>query len=333
MENDLMLSVYLLFDIIIAYLLDLILGDPYWFPHPVKFIGCLVKFLEGCLRKMAKKSTAGEKGAGIVLALSTVLITFFIVFGILYAALLINTVLFHVINICFLYTSLAAKCLAQEALGVYSYLEKGDIEGARKRLSMLVGRDTSGLSESEVIKAVVETTSENTTDGIVSPLFYIFLGSIISIGAPLVYAFKAVSTLDSMVGYKNERYINIGFASARLDDAANYIPARLTGFLIPIGAVLCGHSFRRSLSIMLRDRRKHNSPNSAHSEAAVAGALGISLGGKATYFGKLVEKPVIGDSVREPDKEDIVRTVRIMYAASALAMLTGVLLWSIFLVS
>jgi len=324
-----MLPVYFFMDIVIAYLLDLVLGDPQWLPHPVRFIGRFISFLESFLRKRAK-TTGGERAAGVLLALATVLVTFFALFGILRVALLINTYLFHVINIYFLYSSLAVKCLANEALGVYRCLERGDIEGAKGRLSMLVGRDTGGLGEREIIKAVVETTSENTTDGIVSPLFYAFIGSAIGIGAPLAYAFKAVSTLDSMVGYKNEKYINIGFASARLDDGANFIPARLTGFLVPIAAALCGYSFRRSLSIMLRDRRKHSSPNSAHSEAAVAGALGISLGGKASYFGKTVEKPVIGDSLREPEKDDIVRTVRMMYTASALVISIGVLLWIIF---
>lgn len=321
-----MLTVYLLLDIVTAYMLDLVLGDPYWLPHPVRFIGWLIKNAEGILRKLAGKNAVKEKIAGVVLALFVVSTTFLFVFFLLKIALGINTLLFHILNTYFIYSSLAAKCLGDEALKVFNALKGKNMEESRKRLAMLVGRDTERLDEEGIIRGVVETTAENTTDGVVSPLFYAIIGSLFGIGAPVVYAFKAISTLDSMVGYKNEKYINLGMASARLDDIANFIPARLTGVLIPLSALLCGMNFLKSFSIMLRDRRNHKSPNCAYSEAAVAGALGVRVGGNNIYFGKIVEKPTIGDPDRKLNIEDIPKTVKLMYTTSFLALLLGVAL-------
>lgn len=327
----------LLLDVAIAYILDLIAGDPYWLPHPVRFIGWLIKRTEGILRKAlndkvakglvnrTEEQAAMERRAGIVLMLVVVCTTFLLVFLILKLAAFIHPVAFHIINIYFIYSSLAAKCLGDEAKKVYRVLNDGDIVESRKRLAMLVGRETGNLSEKEIIRGVVETTAENTVDGVISPIFYAIIGSFFGIGAPLVYAFKAVSTLDSMVGYMNEKYINLGRASAKTDDAANYIPARLSGILIPAGALLSGMNYKKSFLIMLRDRRNHKSPNCAYSEAAAAGALGIRIGGTNIYFGKAVEKPTIGDPDHEIQCGDIIKTIKLMYASSTLTLIIGLL--------
>lgn len=331
------MAVYLLLDVIIAYILDLIFGDPYWLPHPVRFIGWLIKRTEGILRNFVKsgKGNQGrrERQAGIVLTVFVVAVTFLIVMFILKLAALINPILFHLLNIYFIYSSIAARCLANEAYKVYDVLKKKDIPEARKRLAMLVGRETESLSEQEIIRGVVETTAENTVDGIISPVIYAVIGSFFSLGAPLVYAFKAISTLDSMVGYMNEKYIDFGRFSAKTDDVANYLPARLSGILIPLAAFFCGKSMSKSFSIMLRDRRNHKSPNCAYPEAAVAGALGIRIGGNNIYFGKVVEKPTIGDEDRKLDISDIPGTVKLMYAAAMLTLVLCVAVGALFLLS
>lgn len=323
---------FLLLDVLIAYILDLIFGDPHWLPHPVRFIGWLISRTEKVLRKTVKNACEGktcdtgkiERRAGAALTVFVVTVTFLLVLAIVGVSYLIHPVLFHAVNIYFIYSALATRCLAVEARKVYDVLDKNDIIAARKQLGMLVGRQTEGLSEKEIIRGVVETTAENTTDGIISPMIYAVIGSLFGLGAPLVYAFKAISTLDSMVGYMNDRYINFGRASAKLDDAANYIPARLTGILVPLGALLCGKSFSRSFRIMLRDRRNHKSPNCAYAEAAVAGALGIRIGGTNVYFGQAVVKPTIGDADKELEAGDITDTIKLMYATSMLAlMLSG----------
>jgi adenosylcobinamide-phosphate synthase len=319
---------FLLLDVLFAYIIDLIVGDPHWLPHPIRFIGWLINKSERLLRAIIegfksfedKKKAKMERVAGVFLTIFVVSITFIIVFMILKVVGRVNPVLFHILNIYFIYSSIAAKCLAVEADKVYDVLLRNDIEKARVRLSMLVGRQTEGLKQNEIIRGVVETTAENTVDGVLSPLLYAFIGSFFGIGAPLVYAFKAASTLDSMVGYMNEKYINLGRASARFDDLLNYVPARFSGILIPTSAIFCGRSFKKSFSIMKRDRRNHKSPNCAYPEAAVAGALGVRLGGSNVYFGKLVEKPTIGDAVRELNVSDIKDTIKIMYVSSFLTV-------------
>jgi adenosylcobinamide-phosphate synthase len=320
------LAIYLLIDVGIAYLIDLIVGDPYSLPHPVRFIGWLIKRTEGTLRKAIGESRnrqSAERRAGIILLLVVVAVTSVLVFLILKFAALIHPVAFHLVNIYFIYSALATKCLGDEAKKVYKVVKTGDIPGARKQLAMLVGRETDNLNEEEIVRGVVETTAENTVDGIISPLFYAVIGSLFGIGAPLVYAFKAISTLDSMVGYMNDKYINLGRASAKTDDAANYIPARLSGVLIPLSALLSGMNFSKSFSIMMRDRRNHKSPNCAYPEAAVAGALGIRIGGTNIYFGRAVEKPTIGDPDREIKADDIKKTIMLMYVSSLLTLLLG----------
>lgn len=331
----------LLADVFIACVLDLIFGDPYWLPHPIRFIGWLISKTEKLLRKhIAKKAPSSvdekaklERRAGLVLMLTVVAVSFLAVYVLLEVARAISPILFHILNIYFIYASLAARCLAVEAKKVYAAIKSGDIGLSRKQLAMLVGRQTENLGEKEIIRGVVETTAENTVDGILSPLLYAFIGSFAGIGAPLVYAFKAVSTLDSMVGYMNEKYINLGRVSAKTDDAANWIPARLSGIFIPLAALVCGKSFSGSFRIMLRDRRNHKSPNCAYPEAAVAGALGIRIGGTNIYFGQVIVKPTIGDARKELEADDIKDTIRLMYGAELLVMLAAavvsavVLLW------
>lgn len=287
-----------------GFILDLIFGDPCNFPHPVRLIGKLISFLEKPLIKLNNK-----KAAGLLLMIIITALTFSIVY--------ILSSIHFIIEIFFIYTLFCVKSLAAEARKIYNDLSYGDIDKARESLAFLVSRDTKKMSESAIIKATVETVSENLVDGIISPLFYLFTG-----GAPLAYAFKAVSTLDSMVGYKNERYIDFGWASARFDDLLNYIPARITAFiLLPIAALLNGKSASNTARIAFRDRGKHSSPNSALPEAAMAGALGVSLGGPARYFGEIVDRPAIGDEIKTITKEDITDCVKLMFAASIVGLI------------
>lgn len=331
---------YLIMDIAIAYILDLITGDPIWLPHPVRFIGWMIKTAEKFLRmavyKLDYKLSKTVKEikhkleliAGGIMTAFVVLSSFGIVWIILAIALQVHEILFHILNVYFIYSSFAAKCLADEALKVYKALKYNDPDRARCQLSMLVSRETHNLPQKEIIRGVVETTAENTVDGVLSPLIYAATGTLFGIGAPLVYAFKAISTLDSMTGYMNDKYMYFGRASARLDDLANYIPARLSGLLIPAAAFICGKNYKKSFSVMLRDRRNHKSPNCAYPESAVAGALGIKLGGDSIYFGQIVKKPTIGDEEKELEVSDIADTVRLMYVASFLGFgLCLVFIW------
>lgn len=308
-----------------AVALDLLLGDPHWMPHPVRWMGRTISVLERLLRRLFPKTPAGERGAGVVLAL-----TLPILFGggsalILWGLDQVSPWLSWVVQLWFTYQLLAARSLQKESMAVCHPLKKHDLEGARQAVSRIVGRDTQALDETGVAKAAVETVAENTCDGVTAPLIFLFLG-----GLPAGMAYKAVSTLDSMVGYKNEKYRWFGWASARLDDVLNFIPARLSGLLMCLGAALLpGCSGPRAWSIFWRDRRKHASPNSAHTEAACAGALGVRLAGDASYFGKVVHKPTLGDPIRPVEPEDIPRACWLMYATAALFLLlfAGLSIW------
>lgn len=295
--------------IITGYLMDLLLGDPYGFPHPVRFIGKLIRFTEKQIRGMMKPPKALKIGGGI-LWMIVVGITYGVTYLITQASN-IHPAVHYGVNAFIIYTSLATKCLKDEAVKIYRVLSTGSLEEARVQLSYIVGRDTASLSKKEIIRATVETVAENTVDGIIAPLFYAFIG-----GAPLALAYKAVNTLDSMVGYKNEKYKDIGFVSAKLDDAANFLPARITSFLMMIASFILRLDGVQSIKIALRDRKNHKSPNCAYPEGSVAGALGVQLGGTNVYFGEDVYKPTIGDERRALEAEDIVRTNKVMYVTS-----------------
>ncbi|MCC0654369.1 adenosylcobinamide-phosphate synthase CbiB [Clostridioides sp. ES-S-0001-03] len=300
--------------IYIGYITDLIVGDPYSFPHPVRFIGKLINLIQGIIRK-ASKNEKQLKIGGFILWFVTVGITYLATYVIVKLCSF-NVLLSTVVNGFIIYTTLATKCLKDEAVKIYDVLKTGDIEKSRIQLSYIVGRDTTNLSEPEIIRATVETVAENTVDGIIAPMLYAFIG-----GAPLAMAYKAINTLDSTVGYKNEKYKDIGFASAKIDDIANYIPARISVILMTVGSFFLGYNYKNCFKISIRDRKNHKSPNCAFSEGAVSGGLGIQLGGTNVYFGKKVDKPTIGDKIREIDIEDIIKTNKIMYASSLTSIL------------
>ena len=299
--------------IYIGYIIDLIIGDPYSFPHPVRYIGKLIKVTEKKIRNIAK-TDKGLKIGGFILWAITVGLTYLVTYMIVKLFSFIPGG-YIIANSILIYTTLATKCLKDEAVKIYNVLKTGDIEKSRIQLSYIVGRDTTHLDEGEIIRATVETVAENTVDGIIAPMFYAFIG-----GAPLAMAYKAINTLDSTVGYKNEKYKELGFASAKIDDIANYIPARIAVLLMAIGSLVLGYDYKKASQIAVRDRKNHKSPNCAYPEGAVAGALGVQLGGTNIYFGQAVYKPTIGDKVREIEIEDIVKTNKIMYATSLTSM-------------
>ena len=304
-----------LFALLLGFFLDLLLGDPSWLPHPIRAIGSLIAALEKVLRKLFPKRQGGELAGGaalviLVLALSggfTLLVLWLCGQVGLWLRFLAETVL--------CYQLLATRSLKGESMKVYQALKAGDLEGARHAVSMIVGRDTQRLDEAGVARAAVETVAENASDGVIAPLLFLTIG-----GAPLGMAYKAVNTMDSMVGYKNDRYLWFGRCAARLDDLVNFIPARLAGLLMCLGAGFSGFDGPNALRIFRRDRKNHKSPNSAHTEAAAAGALHIQLGGPNYYFGKLVDKPAIGDADHPVEPLDIVRVNRLMYATAFLAL-------------
>lgn len=301
-----------------GFVLDLMLGDPYWLPHPVRTIGKLIAKLEaGLLRQ--KDGTARtrdeERRAGRILVIMVLILTGGISFLILCIAYILHPALGIVTESLMSYQILAAKCLKQESMKVYSRLKEQDLPGARKAVSMIVGRDTDILDDTGVAKAAIETVAENLSDGVIAPMLYLAV-----LGPVLGLLYKAVNTMDSMVGYKNEKYLYFGRAAAKLDDAVNYAPARLSAALMIAAAFLAGKDFdeRRALMIYKRDRYKHASPNSAQTEAVMAGALGIRIAGDASYFGEIVKKPYIGDEVRAVEYEDIVRANKLLYLSAAL---------------
>ena len=298
----------------IAYVLDLIFGDPQNIIHPVQIIGKMINIGEKSLLGKKYKSDRKYKFfAGMILNITVISLTY----GITYLIRRIseNSIIFTVAEIYLMYTIFSINSLAREGNRVYNILKEGNIERARKDLSYLVSRDTETMDEKMIIRSTMETISENTVDGIVAPMFYMFLG-----GLPLSMAYKAINTLDSMVGYKNEKYIDFGKFSAKVDDVANFIPARITGIFIILASMILGYNGKEAWKIFFRDRKNHSSPNSAHSEASVAGALGVQFGGRVSYFGKEVDKPTIGDKKKEFEIEDIKKNIKIMYATSFLSL-------------
>ena len=302
--------------LILGFLIDLLLGDSRWLYHPVRIIGNGISLLEKILRRMFPKTPGGEKTAGFFLVLLICIGSGGVPFLLLYLAYHIHTVLGIALETFMCYQMLAVKSLKAESMRVYEALKKPDLPGARTAVSMIVGRDTRSLSAAGVTKAAVETIAENTSDGIIAPLFYMAIG-----GPALMFLYKGINTMDSMVGYKNEKYLHFGRYAAKLDDIANYIPARISAWLMILASFFAGFDWKNAKKIFLRDRYNHASPNSAQTEAVMAGALDIQLAGNAFYFGKLYEKPTIGDAVREVETEDIKRANRLLYASAALGTL------------
>lgn len=298
-------------------LLDWVLGDPHWMPHPVRWMGRMIAGLEPRLRALFPKTSRGELAAGGLLTALVVLTFWGGSAALLY---LLEKQFFWLsvpVQVWLGYQLLAARALEQESGAVCPFLKAGDLAGARRAVSMIVGRDTAVLDEAGVTRAAVETVAENTSDGVLAPLFWMLIG-----GVPLGMAYKAVNTLDSMVGYRNDRYLYFGRISARLDDLLNWIPARISGLLMCLSAcMLPGFRGKNAFRIFFRDRKKHASPNSAHTEAACAGALGVQLAGDAIYGGNVVKKPFIGNPIRPIEVEDIGRAARLMYASQVLCLL------------
>ena len=306
--------------LILGFLLDLAFGDPRWLYHPIRLIGNLIAWAEKPFRAAFPKSEKGELAAGTFFAVFVVAVSTAVPALLLALASRLSSCLAFALEVFWSFQILAAKSLKSESMKVYAALKEGDLPKARKAVSMIVGRDTQKLTEEGVAKAAVETVAENSSDGVIAPLLFLALG-----GPALGFFYKAVNTLDSMVGYKNDTYLYFGRFSAKLDDVLNFIPSRISGLLLVLASPLAGLSMKGAWKIFQRDRRNHASPNSAQTEAAAAGALGVQLAGDAYYFGKLYKKPTIGDPLRPVEYEDIRRVNRLMYAAVCLALVLVVL--------
>ena len=301
-----------------GFLLDALFGDPAWLPHPVVLMGRCISALEKHLRTALPKTPRGELAGGAAVAAVLPLGTLAVTGLACWAAARLHPALGLALQMLWCGQALAAKGLAQESRNVYKELAKGDLPAARRAVARIVGRDTQNLTAAGVTRAAVETVAENGSDGVIAPLLYMLLG-----GAPLALTYKAINTMDSMLGYKNEKYLYFGRCAAKLDDAANWLPSRLAALLWVAAAALTGNSARGAWRIWRRDRRRHASPNSAQTESACAGALGVQLAGPAYYFGEYYDKPTIGDPLREIEPRDILRANRMMYAESLLALVLG----------
>jgi adenosylcobinamide-phosphate synthase len=295
----------------IAILLDLLIGDPPNWPHPIRFFGWIIANIEKWIRKSIKNLYIG----GFLLLMGSIM-------GALLPVLLMKAIippfLYTFIEIYLLYTFLASRCLSDEARKVKKALDSEDLESARTKLSYLVGRDTKSLSQSDVTRGVVETVAENTIDGVLAPLFYMMIGIPFGLSLELALIYKVVNTLDSMVGYIHPPYKEIGFASAKMDDLMNFVPARIGAFIMILTGALIGKDVKNGFKIFVRDRNNHKSPNSGHPESAIAGLLGIQIGGSNVYFGNLVVKPTIGDAKHQIASHHISETIRVMIGAELL---------------
>lgn len=305
----------------LGFLLDFLLGDPYWMPHPVRLMGKAIVTLDKKLWIPQPKEKTLQRGAVlvIIILMVTACLTGLLLLGAyrinIYAGLCVETIM--------TYQILAAKCLKVESMKVCKCLKESGLQEARKAVSMIVGRDTAQLDEEGVTKAAIETVAENTSDGVIAPMLYTALG-----GPVLGFLYKAVNTMDSMLGYKNERYLYFGRAAAKLDDVVNYLPSRISAVIMIFAACIGGKDFhaKHAYKIYKRDRRKHASPNSAQTESVCAGALGIQLAGNASYFGKIVEKPYIGDALRTAEYKDIESVNKLMYLTAWISEIICLLL-------
>lgn len=305
----------ILLALLIGFTLDMLLGDPEWMPHPVRLIGRVISRLEKGIRRLFPSTPKGEFWGGLVLVLLTCILFTGMPILLLWLTGMAHPLLRLGLQVWIVYQLLAAKCLRNASMRVYCPLMAGDLQGARAAVGRIVGRDTDMLDEPGVVRAAVETVAENTSDGVIAPMLYFVLG-----GAPLLFLYKTINTMDSMLGYQNEKYLYFGRVAARLDDAANFFPARISGWIMVLAAFLCGQDGREAMHILRRDHDKHTSPNSAYPEAACAGALGLQLGGDSLYGGKVVHKPAIGDNKRDMEPEDIRRANGLLYAASFLSL-------------
>ncbi|TDP51949.1 adenosylcobinamide-phosphate synthase CbiB [Aminicella lysinilytica] len=301
--------------VLIAFALDAIFGDPGWIPHPIVFIGKLISATENLLRRIIPATKNGQLAGGFFLTVTVVAISFIIPFLAIKYLGMLDWRLGWALQVFWCWQIFAARSLKKEAMRVYDQIEAGNLEEARKYLGFIVGRDTGDMDFDEIEKAVVETVAENTSDGVTAPMLFMIIG-----GAPLGFLYKAVNTLDSMVGYKNEKYLYFGRFSAYTDDVFNYIPSRITAMAMILGAGLSSMSGKNAWRMWRRDRNKHLSPNSGHLESACAGALGVQLGGDACYFGKLYKKNALGDDLRHIEADDIRKSITLMYAASVIML-------------
>ena len=302
--------------LIVGYGLDLLLGDPSFLYHPIRVIGNLIALLEKWLRKVFPKTPKGELAGGVFLVILVCLAGYGVPALLLFAAFKIHPVIGFLLEVLWCWQIPATKCLKDESMKVYDALESGDLAASRHAVSMIVGRDTDRLDDAAVTRAAVETVAENTSDGVVAPLLFLAIG-----GAPLGFFYKAVNTMDSMLGYVEPPYKNIGLVPARADDVVNYIPARLSALLMLTAGGLMGLDISAGWRIFRRDRRKHASPNSAQTESVCAGLLGLRLAGDAWYHGVLHKKEYIGDASREITHEDIPRACRLMTVTAVLTLL------------
>ncbi len=316
--------IYHILALMIGYILDLLVGDPYTFPHPVRVIGTLIGKLDVFFlgkkgeESQCKKTEKQKKTAGLITVITVCFLTVLVVNSLLTVSYKIHPFAGLLVEAVMTYYMLATKCLKDESMKVFDKLQNGTLEEARFAVSMIVGRDTLELDQLQVARAAVETVAENTSDGIVAPMLYLAIG-----GPVLGFWYKAINTMDSMIAYKNDRYMSFGFYAARLDDIVNFIPSRISALLMIVSCRFLGKDYdeKEAKRIWLRDRFQHASPNSAQTESTLAGALGLRLAGPTSYFGKLHQKPYIGDEKREIEFEDIKRANKLLYATSFLSLL------------
>ena len=326
---------YHIFAFIAGFVLDLLIGDPHFIPHPVRLIGSLISFLDKRLNcdvgynSSEKKLNLIKYKRGMLLVFTVIFATFAMSVIIIVAAYSINLYAGVIAEAVMTWQILATKCLRVESMRVYDALRTDGVDAGRRAVSMIVGRDTSVLDAAGVTRAAVETIAENTSDGVIAPMLYTAIG-----GPVLGFVYKAVNTMDSMLGYKNDKYMYFGRFAARLDDVVNFIPARISAYLMIAAAFIGGRQFdgKNAYRIFKRDRFNHASPNSAQTESVCAGALRVQLAGDAVYFGKLVKKKYIGDGLREIEYEDIKRANRLMYITAFLCELLSVAVMSLVLI-